>query len=388
MLNPTEQLLLFHRLPGVGTATYWKLQERFPDLNAAFRASRENLAAVLPEEAREVLADYQTNGEASVVFRQVQRDLDWTQSNRVHLIDIHHDHYPQLLRETKKAPPLLYVAGDPNVLSFPQVAIVGTRNPTPAGRGSAFDFGAELARSGFTVTSGLALGVDTCAHRGAVSVSGRTIAVLGTGIDTIYPQRNSPLATEIIANGGALVSEFPLGTSPIGQNFPQRNRIISGMSYGVLVVEAAVKSGSLITARYALQQDREVFAIPGSVHNPLSRGCHALIKDGAKLVETAEDIVDELKSFLALKWEQLDLDDQVDESRQAHCASANEMEEVVFSELGHEPTGIDTLVDRTRLSVGDVMACLLTLELKGLVANTGGGYMRMPPSKARTTLSV
>lgn len=385
MLNPTEQLLLFHRLPGTGTSAYWKLQAHFPDLNAAFQASGQSLTAILPEEACAALADYRANGEASAVFQQVRRDLEWTRNNHVHLIDIHHDLYPQLLRETKKAPPLLYVAGDPNVLSFPQVSIVGTRNPSPSGRGTAFDFGAELARSGFTVTSGLALGVDTCAHRGAVSVSGRTIAVLGTGIDTIYPQRNSPLAMEILANGGALVSEFPLGTSPMGQNFPQRNRIISGMSYGVLVVEAAVKSGSLITARYALQQDREVFAVPGSIHNPLSRGCHALIKDGAKLVETAQDIVDELKSFLALKWEQLDLEDKVEVSHIASGVAATKMEEEVFAELGYEATKIDTLVDRTGLTVGDVMACVLTLELKGLIANTGTGYMRMARSKIHTS---
>lgn len=377
MLDSVEQILLFSHLPGVGAGTYWKIHDHFPSLNAALSAPAGRLTGLLPPEACSVVADYNSRGRDSDIFQQVQRDLDWIADHNVHLIDNNHECYPQLLREINKAPPLLYLVGDPSILNFPQVAIVGTRNPSPVGRGIAQDFAAELARAGFTITSGLALGVDTCAHRGAVAVKGRTLAVLGTGIDKIYPQRNSPLAREIIATGGALISEFPLGTSPIGQNFPQRNRIISGLSYGVLVVEAAIKSGSLITARYAVQQDREVFAIPGSVHNPMSRGCHALIKDGAKLVETAQDIVDELKGFLALKWEQLDLNKTADTTNLESQIVANELEGVVLSQLGYESTPIDTLVDRTSLPVGEIMACLLALELKGLAANVGTGYMRV-----------
>lgn len=387
MLDSIEQLLLFNHLPGVGTATYWKIHDHFPSLNAAFSAPPSRLAALLPPDAQEVLRDYRTKGSDSAIFQRVHRDLDWAADHNIHIIDNNHEHYPQLLREVKKAPPLLYIAGDPGVLNFPQVAIVGTRNPSPAGRGIAQDFAAELARAGFAITSGLALGVDTCAHRGAVSVNGRTVAVLGTGIDNIYPQRNSPLAREIVANGGAIISEFPLGTSPIGHNFPQRNRIISGLSYGVLVVEAAVKSGSLITARYAVQQDRELFAVPGSIHNPLSRGCHALIKDGAKLVETAGDIVDELKGFLALKWEQLNLNKPADTTDLVAEIVANDQEEVVLSQLGYEATPIDQLVERTHLSVGEIMACLLALELRGLVANLGNGYMRIGAPKQPADLS-
>lgn len=385
MLSAIEQKLLFQHLPGAGAGAYWKLMERSPSLESVLDASPDNYADIFSEEARLKLRELQTEGDNASLLKLVRADIEWAARHNVQIIDTDHEHYPEMLREIKRPPPILYVAGDASLLSFPQIAVVGSRNPTPSGRGSAYEFSKALASAGFTITSGLALGIDAAAHQGALACQGKTLAVLGTGIDQVYPQRNKQLADQIVAGGGALVSEFPLGTAAQPANFPQRNRIISGLSCGTLVVEAAVRSGSLITARYALQQNRELFAIPGSIHNPLARGCHALIKEGAKLVETAEDIAEELKGFLQYKWEQLNLDKVPDTRSIASEIVANEQEEVVLSQLGYEPTPIDTIAERARLPVGDVMACLLTLELKGVVANIGTGYMRIRHSKQLTT---
>jgi len=386
MLSHIEKKVFFQYLPGTGAGTYWKLMERAPSISAAFDNSPNDYADILSEDARQQLRVLQQEGENCELVKRVRADIEWAEAHGISILDTDHEHYPELLREIKRPPPVLYVAGDSAQLSFPQVAIVGSRNPTPSGRGSAFDFAKALASNGFTVTSGLALGVDAAAHQGALACQGKTIAVLGTGIDQVYPQRNKQIADQIVQMGGALVSEFPLGTAAQAANFPQRNRIISGMSYGTLVVEAAIRSGSLITARYALQQNRELFAIPGSIHNPLARGCHSLIKEGAKLVETAEDIVMELKGFLDYKWQQLSLDTVPDTRKIASEIVANDQEEVVLAQLGYEATPIDVLAERTNLPVGDVMACLLTLELKGVVANIGTGYMRIKHDKAGLVL--
>ncbi|WP_188152044.1 DNA-processing protein DprA [Teredinibacter waterburyi] len=383
MLCALEQSLLLLRLPGVGAATYWKLVERFSSPNAVLSAPLESLADLLTPEAIQQLREFRERGEESALVDKVRADIKWADQHNVVVMDTDHPNYPELLREIKRPPPILYVAGDVNRLSMPQIAVIGSRSPSPSGRSSAYDFSAALASAGFTITSGLALGVDTEAHKGALSVRGYTIAVLGTGLDVLYPQRNKSLADQILHNGGAIVSEFPLGTSAQPANFPQRNRIISALCYGTLVVEAAVRSGSLITARYAVQQNRELFAIPGSIHNPLARGCHALIKDGAKLVETAQDIVDELKGFLSMQWQQLSFDRIPDTSAVAAEIVGNEEEDRVLQALGYEATSIDNLVDRTELPVGEVMACLLTLELKGLVANVGTGYMRIKQSNVQ-----
>jgi len=377
MLTSVEQKLIFQHLPGVGASTYWKLLERFPSIGAVLQSSPSTYADLIPAEALSQLRDLQNDGERSDLVRMVRADLDWADRHQIQVIDTDHELYPELLREIKRPPPILYVAGDPALLSFPQVAVVGSRNPTPSGRGAAFDFSKCLASAGFTVTSGLALGIDAAAHQGALSCQGKTIAVLGTGIDQVYPRRNKAIADQIVQSGGALVSEFPLGVTAQPANFPQRNRIISGLSYGTLVVEAAVRSGSLITARFATQQNREIFAIPGSIHNPLAKGCHELIKQGAKLVESADDIVEELKGFLEMKWEQLHLDHLPLPDSIADEIMSSEQESVVLQQLGYESTSIDELADRTQLPVGEVMACLLTLELKGLVANIGTGYMRL-----------
>lgn len=375
-LSSIEQLLLLQRLPDTGSGSYWRLLDEFPSLRVALAAPLPVLERILSRAACEVLMEFRRQGEACALVQQVRRDLEWLNSRGIHVLDTDSEHYPRLLREVSRAPALLYVWGDPKVLSLPQMAVVGSRNPTPTGRENAATFATDLAAKGITITSGLALGVDAAAHQGALSANGKTVAVLGTGIDQIYPQRNRQLAEQIVASGGAVVSEFPLGTEPQPANFPQRNRIISGLCFGVLVVEAAIKSGSLITARYALQQDREVFAIPGSIHSPLSRGCHLLIKDGAKLVETAQDIIDEVRGFLALKWEESHSQRNNTTMLPAAELITSGNEDVILAHMDLDPVTVDKLAERTGLGIGELMASLLTMEVKGLVGNMGNGYTR------------
>ena len=226
----------------------------------------------------------------------IDNDLAWLSQNNNYAITFNEANYPYQLKEIADPPPILFVRGNPDLLAAPQIAIVGSRNPSASGEETAFNFAKTLSQHGFTITSGLALGIDAASHRGALSAKGYTIAVAGTGLDRVYPARHKDLATEIV-NTGAIISEFPPGTTAKANHFPRRNRIISGLCQGLLVVEAAKQSGSLITARMALEQNREVFAIPGSIHNPLARGCNALIRQGAKLVETTQDILEELHQY-------------------------------------------------------------------------------------------
>ena len=388
MLTSTELILLLQRLPETGSATYWRLLDEFPTLKTALDAPLSVISQILSPAACDVLMEYRELAEASSVMARVRADIAWLQEHNITLLDTHSEYYPQMLSEIRRAPPLLYVWGDPAVLTLPQVAVVGSRSPTASGKDNAFHFSKDLAAAGVTITSGLALGVDVAAHQGALSANGKTVAVLGTGIDQIYPQRHQQMAREIVLAGGAVVTEFPLGVQPMPANFPQRNRIISGLSCGVLVVEAAVKSGSLITARYAIQQNREIFAIPGSIHNPLSRGCHALIKDGAKLVETGKDIIDEIQGFLALKWQELDKDPSQMALRVAKELVESEHEEIILQSLDYDPISFDILVERTGLKAGELMAALLTMELKGSVGNMGTGYTKALPMASGLDLSA
>ena len=286
--------------------------------------------------------------------------------------------YPALLREIARPPPQLYIRGTVAVLSLPQLAIVGSRNATPAGAETARDFSSHLAARGFCITSGLAEGIDAAAHRGALAVGGRTVAVCGTGPDIVYPRHHESLAAEIIATGGAIVSEFAPGTAVHRGNFPRRNRLISGLAVGTLVVEAGVRSGALITARHALEQGRDVFAIPGSIHNPVARGCHRLIRNGAKLVETAADIVEELGGLLAM----LGLDDAPERAESTpeatDCPVENAAEYAgLLAAMAWDPVDADTLVARSGLTIGDVSSMLLLLEMQGSVrALSGGRYQR------------
>lgn len=308
------------------------------------------------------------------------RDAAWLERSGTQLVSCFDVAYPPLLRESGHAPAFLYVRGDAGLLASAQLAIVGSRSPTAGGRADAFEFARYLAGAGLTITSGLALGIDAAAHRGALAGGGRTIAVCGSGLDRVYPREHEALAAEIAASG-ALVSEFPPGVPPLRANFPQRNRVISGLALGVLVVEAARQSGSLITARHAGEQGRETFAIPGSIHNPLSRGCHQLIRSGAKLVESAADILDELR--IPFSIQSLEPAKTVAGEVPGEPPPLDKEYEILLDALGFDPTGVDTIVERTGLPADSVASMLLILELEGRIApHPGGRYSRAPRSRA------
>lgn len=345
------------RAPGIGAVRFAKLVEYCGSATQALRAGRKVWEQLeLPAPAVEYLH--------APHWAAVERDLQWLQQPNNHLLALEDAHYPPLLRRIPYPPPLLFVCGDPTCLAAPQLAMVGSRSPTRSGAETAQQFAAHLAALGMVITSGLAMGIDAAAHHGALASAGRTIAVTGTSLDRVYPARHRDLA-HAIAEHGALVSEFPIGTAPLASNFPQRNRIISGLALGVLVVEAAAHSGSLITAQLAVEQGREVFAIPGSIHNPLAKGCHALIRQGAKLVETAADILEELGALVAVTNTALppsipptELDAEYQQLLEA---------------MGTAPTSVDMLVERCALTAEVVSSMLLILELEGYVAVVPGG---------------
>ncbi|MCP5157983.1 MAG: DNA-protecting protein DprA [Gammaproteobacteria bacterium] len=354
------------RAPGIGPARFARLLEHFGSAAAVFAASRAEWSGLdLPGAALDYLG--------APDWRRVEADLAWLEQRDNHLLALADLRYPPLLRQISYPPPLLFVHGDPDCLRTPQLAIVGTRNPTPLGRETAHRFAEHLASAGMIITSGLALGIDTAAHMGTLANrEGRTIAVMGTGLDRVYPAKNRELA-HTIAERGALVSELPTGTPVAAGNFPQRNRLISGLALGVLVVEAAARSGSLITARLALDQGREVFAIPGSIHNPLAKGCHALIREGAKLVEMATDILEELGS-LAVAGAIASSADALPKVVGARVDQVDEEYRQLLVAMSDEPCGIDLLVERCGLTAEVVSSMLLILELEGYVAAVPGGF--------------
>ena len=284
--------------------------------------------------------------------------------------------YPERLKEIHDPPLVLFVRGNSKLLNHNQVAIVGSRHSTCTGNDIAERFAFELSQNGVTVTSGLALGIDARAHKGAVSEEGKTIAIVATGLDSVYPQRHKKLFKEIIENGGAIVSEFPPQTPPRAGHFPKRNRIISGMSAGVVVVEAKIKSGSLITAKSALEQNREVFAVPGSVYSEQSQGCHYLIQQGAKLVTCCADILEELPDFeLHLKKQQTKLSSDLKES--VKSGKQDLFLDPLLASVGYEITPIDVVVSRSKLPTDVVITRLTVLELKGAISAVPGGYLRL-----------
>lgn len=365
--NTLRSWLTLLHAPDVGPVTGTQLLTRFGSVEAVLEAGHKAWReAGLGETAQQALASPDT--------ARLATDLEWLAHDDHHLIAWDDPRYPPRLKQTEGAPLLLFVAGDPEVLLLPQLAIVGSRNPTPAGLDNARAFAANLARAGLVITSGLALGIDGAAHDGALQGEGLTLAVCGTGLDRVYPARHRALAHDI-AQHGALVSEFPPGTPALAHHFPRRNRLISGLSLGVLVVEAALQSGSLITARLAGAQGREVFAIPGSIHNPLARGCHRLLREGAKLVESAQDILEEIGPLLGANT----LPGRVPAStRAADPVPAEDPDYArLLAALGHDATRIDQLVERTGLTVEAVASMLLILELREQVSLLpGGAYQR------------
>ncbi|NQV85492.1 MAG: DNA-protecting protein DprA [Woeseiaceae bacterium] len=337
------------------------LKERYGEVGAIVRQSEQRLRdAGLPEnKARAV----------SMPDRKaIEATLLWLEDDKHHVIVYGSDEYPEMLTQLVGAPLALFVNGDIAALHLPALAIIGSRNPTRGGLRNAIEFSRHLSRTGYTIVSGLAQGIDTAAHRGALEVGGRTIAFLGHGIDRVYPAQNYDLAHEISASG-ALVSEYPLGAHPDKRHFPERNRLISGLSLGTLVIEAARRSGSLITARLAAEQGREVFALPGSIHNPLARGCHELIRQGAKLVETAADIGAELAPLAGHLQQNLMESTANIISPPVNDDDYSDLRKI----LSHDPTSIEDLKKQSGLTIGELSSMLLILELHGEVESLSGG---------------
>lgn len=369
-INGQASSLMLH-LPRLGPSHYWALLQQYGSAAAAVAAPAQELKGFIGPEARRLLGEYQQNPDSSALGQQLLRDFDYCQQQGIHLLHGQHPNYPPLLSEIDLAPMVLFVRGEVSCLLKPQIGVVGSRNASPVGLDHSSRFSQQLAKAGVVINSGMALGIDGAAHRGALVGGGQTVAVMGTGIDTLYPRQHRSLADEIIATGGALVSELPLGSKPRPSNFPKRNRIISGLSMGVLVVEAAIRSGSLITARLAMEQNREVFAIPGSIHSPVSRGCHQLIKQGATLVEDVGDIIEQLKGQLAFQFEQLSGQD----SRENKVATTADQQRLLTT-LGYEPCQLDDLLARSQWPLSQISEVLLQLELLGLVECQGGLYFR------------
>jgi DNA processing protein len=353
--------------PGVGRITGQALVAAFGSprhvLSASYAALRQHVAEPVARALGEPIAP--------ALAAQVAATLDWLAQPHHHLLPFTHQSYPAALYAIPDRPLMLYCDGDPGLLSRPMVAIVGSRNASTQGKANAEAFGAALSRAGLGIVSGLALGIDAHAHAGGLQGSGATVAVIGTGIDLVYPRQHRQLSHQV-AEVGCVVSEYSLGTPVLAGNFPQRNRIISGLSLGVLVVEAAARSGSLITARMALEQGREVFALPGSIHSALSKGCHALIKQGAALVETAEDILG------LLHWTPVP---GIAASRavpggKAGPDGAPDADAALLHALGHDPVHPDALQQRLGCAPGQLSALLLELEMAGHIERLPGGLLQ------------
>ena len=390
-------------IQGIGSISLNTIRERLPNHSDLINCTAKDLIlfGLKPELAYKwaETKTLQTTTNPFILsgWKKIQH---WCQQPNCGLLMPGDTFYPLSLMALRDAPMFIFYRGDPALLSQNSIAIVGSRNPTHYGREQAFTIAQKLTVSNVHVVSGLAIGIDGEAHKGAMiqakgmgSVGmnmgipvGNTIAVLGSGLEEIYPKRHKVLAEDIVNNGGVLISEYMPDEKALAQNFPRRNRIVSGMSLGTLVIEAAIKSGSLITARLAAEQGREVFALPGAVVNPLSRGCHQLIKDGANLIESAEDILNLLNSELALNLNPLNASQQnelfdlpEDEKPNQHQPTNNELVDLakrIYDALDVIPTAIETLVQRTGLSVIDISQQLILMELKGHVCQVPGGYVR------------
>ncbi|MDH5301671.1 MAG: DNA-processing protein DprA [Gammaproteobacteria bacterium] len=361
MRQAIEYFLALYRAPGVGAVTFARMLQQVESPAQWFEDV--GLRQDLPDKLRAYLISPDWAG--------VEQDLAWAQGDGRGIISCADPEYPASLSDLTVRPPLIFWQGDASLLHRPQLAVVGSRNPTADGADNAFAFAKFLAAQGLVITSGLAQGIDAAAHRGALAAGGATIAVMGTGLDRVYPAANRALAHQIVNDGGLLVSEFVPGTPVLRENFPRRNALISGLSLGVLVVEAARGSGSLITAKLAGEQGREVFAVPGSIHNPLARGCHQLIRQGAKLVETAEDIFEEWQGYLRTEAQ------PAAPMPEAALPALDPEYQHLLSSLGYDPQPVDQLVERCGLTADAVCSMLLVLELQGLVhASSGGRYSR------------
>lgn len=396
-------------IPGIGSIALNKIREQLPNSSDLINHCAEDLIAfgLKPERAHEwQRLQASTDQLNPFVYAGWQKIKHWCQQPDCGVLMPDDEYYPDALSILRDAPIFLFYRGNPQLLNEPSIAIVGSRNPSHYGREQAFTIAQQLVASDWHVISGLAIGIDGEAHSGALNNAtglglGKTIAVLGSGLEEIYPKRHQVLADQIVSAGGVLLSEHLPDIKALAQHFPRRNRIVSGMSLGTLVIEAALKSGSLITARLAAEQGREVFALPGAVSNPLSRGCHLLIKEGANLIEGAGDIIALLNSDLAVETRSAALsqeqqqedffaasstassDSEILQAAQTLSAPKAEglklsgMSKIIYQALDVVPTSIDALVNRTGLSVAEIAQQLMLMELKGQIAQTPGGYVRL-----------
>ena len=370
--------LLLQRVPGIGPVSFYALLNALGSSEAVFNTRSDGLASLLNTKQLASIQSFQQQ----LSEHRYALDLELKQLGDMgaRVLGRETDDYPPLLKQIHQSPPVIYVLGDSAALHLPQLAMVGSRKPTAGGESNAAVLASELCRGGLSITSGLALGVDASAHRGALQeasshFSGRTIGVMATGLDRVYPTRHRQLAQDIIDAGGALVTEFPLGTQPRASHFPQRNRLISGLSMGTLVIEAALKSGSLITARYSLEHNREVFAVPGSIRNPLTAGCHHLLKQGATLVETAEDVVQQLGA--SLTWFASGKSAKLSDTEALGASKAFEGEQKkLWRQLDDYPQSIEQLMAASGVSAMHATDWLMDWELQGWVRQDSLGYSK------------
>jgi DNA processing protein len=376
-------------IQGIGSIALNKIREQLPSCSALAECSAQDLISMgLKSDLAYIWQQSRDTSETlnPFVLAGWQKIQTWCQQSDCGVLMPDDEYYPNALAALRDGPIFLFYRGNPQLLNEPSIAIVGSRNPTHYGREQAFTIAQQLVTSDWHVISGLAIGIDGEAHKGALTNStgigrGKTIAVLGSGLEEIYPKRHQALADHIVAGGGVLLSEHLPDIKALAQHFPRRNRIVSGMSLGTLVIEAAYKSGSLITARLAAEQGREVFALPGAVTNPLSRGCHQLIKEGANLIENATDIINLINSDLAIETRAAGIENQAENQHDLFVASAGPklegLAKTIYQALDVVPTSIDSLVNRTGLSVAEIAQQLILMELKGQVAQTPGGYVRV-----------
>lgn len=385
--EPDSLVLLALVACGGATAPRRQLLEAYPEPQGAFAAGPASWRACGLSPAQ---AGAWRTPDAAVMARA----RTWLDHPNHHLVGWQDPDYPPLLRRSPSPPLALFIAGDPASLWHPAVAVVGSRAPTPGGRDNAASFARTFAATGMAVTSGLAAGIDTAAHEAALAANGLTVAVLGTGPDVPYPRSNARLLAQI-AERGAVVSEHLPGTGPLREHFPSRNRILAGLALATVVIEAAQRSGALITARLASEAGREVFALPGSIHNPLSRGCHRLIREGAGLVETPREVVEALAPLAAelaaalrrrlavpitgdhpVFTKATSDDVRAGDAGPSGCPGEHRDHQRLWNALGHDPTGMDQLVERTGLTTAELSSMLLLMELEGRVATQHGRYFR------------
>ena len=371
MSEPNNKASWLHLLnaPGLGFARISGLLAHYVDVNEVIKQKTFPAEFKVPQQALNYLIKASND--------DIRLELDWLEKSGNDVLTLDDPLYPPQLKQISDPPLLLFVKGNVHTLLLPQLAVVGSRHASQAGLNNAHAFCYALAKQGLVITSGLAAGVDAQAHQGAIDAKGQTIAVMGTGINTIYPKQNQALA-KTIANQGAVISEFPFNTPPNAHNFPQRNRVIAGLALGTLVIEAAQKSGTLITARLSMENNRPVMAIPGSIHNPLAKGCHQLIKQGAQLVESAQDILHEVGPSIGMLTDQLqatikDIDKQALENQtEAPNIELSDSQQHIYNHLDFNPIAFDDIVSLTDLSSGDVASALLIMELSGLVEKLPG----------------